>query len=123
MDEVGRGEVGRAWLLLSSWAHEGRKTLMGRLRLARHAVALPTRCGDSVSDSLLAIVVAWATFLFCGFGLMSSRNAMAFAALAVGAAAVASAVYLIMNLSDPYSGLFEASRAPIERILENIGNP
>ena len=30
--------------------------------------------------------------------------------------------YLIMNLSDPYSGLFESSRAPIERILKDIGN-
>jgi hypothetical protein len=48
---------------------------------------------------------------------------MALAALAVGAAAVASAVYLIMNLSDPYSGFTEASRAPIERILKDISNP
>jgi hypothetical protein len=78
---------------------------------------------NPVSYSLLAIVVAWATFLFCGFGLMSRGNAMAFAALAVGAAALASAVYLIMSLSDPYSGLFEASRAPIERILKDAGNP
>jgi hypothetical protein len=78
---------------------------------------------NPVTYSLLAIVVAWATFLFCGFGLMSRSNAMAFAALAVGAAAVASAVYLIINLSDPYSGLFEASRAPIERILKDVGNP
>ena len=78
---------------------------------------------NPVSYSLLAIVVAWATFLFCGFGLMSRGNAMAFAALAVGAAAVASAVYLIMNLSDPYSGFLEASRAPIERILKDISNP
>jgi hypothetical protein len=78
---------------------------------------------DPVSYSVLAIVVAWATFLFCGFGLMSRRNAMAFAALAVGAAAVASAVYLIMNLSDPYDGFTEASRAPIERVLKDVSNP
>ena len=78
---------------------------------------------NPVSYSLLAIVVAWATSLFCGFGLMSPGNVMAFAALAVGAAAVASAAYLITNLSDPYSSLFEASRAPIERILKDVGNP
>jgi hypothetical protein len=66
---------------------------------------------DPVSYSLVAVVVGWATFLFCGFGFMFRSNAMAFAALAVAAAAVASAVYLIVNLSDPYVGLFQASRA------------
>jgi hypothetical protein len=64
--------------------------------------------------------VAWGAFLFCGFGLMSRSSPMAFVALAVGAVAVASAVYLIMDLSDPYSGLFQASRAPIERVMKDV---
>jgi hypothetical protein len=82
--------------------------------------------GQSATDPsaypLLPIVVGWAVFLFCGFGLMSRSNPMAFAALAVGAAAVSSAVYLIVDLSDPYSGLFQASSAPIERVMKDINN-
>ena len=75
---------------------------------------------NPISYPLLTIVVGWATFVFCGFGLMSRSNPMAFAAAAVGAAAVASAVYLILDLSDPYGGLFQASSVPIEKVMRDI---
>jgi hypothetical protein len=77
---------------------------------------------DPISYPLLTIVTAWAVFLFCGFGLMSRSNPMAFAALAVGSVAVSSAVYLIVDLSDPYSGLFQASSAPIEKVMRDVNN-
>ncbi len=59
------------------------------------------------------IVVAWATFLFFGYGLMAGGNATSFVAVAVGALAIASAAYLILDLSSPYSGVFRASSAPV----------
>jgi hypothetical protein len=64
---------------------------------------------DPVSYPLVIIVVSWAVFLFCGFGLLSKHNPMSFVAVAVGAMAVSTAMYLIMDLSSPYSGLFRAS--------------
>ena len=66
---------------------------------------------NPVSYPLILMVVGWATFLFCGYGLMSKGNPMSIAAGVVGAIAVASAVYLILDLSDPYSGLFRTSPA------------
>ena len=39
----------------------------------------------------------------------------------VGAIAVASAVYLILDLSDPYSGAFRTSSAPLEQVLAVMG--
>jgi hypothetical protein len=76
---------------------------------------------DPVSYPLILMVVGWATFLFCGYGLMSKGNPMSIAAGAIGAVAVASAVYLILDLSDPYSGLFRASPAPLEQVLAVMG--
>jgi hypothetical protein len=76
---------------------------------------------DPVSYPLVVVVVAWAAFLFCGFGLMSKGNAMSVAAGAVGALAISSAVYLILDLSDPYSGIFRASPAPLEQVLAVMG--
>jgi hypothetical protein len=76
---------------------------------------------NPVSYPLVVIVVAWAAFLFCGFGLMSKGNVMSLAAGAVGALAISSAVYLILDLSDPYSGLFRTSAAPLEQVLEVMG--
>src|SRR5579863_6178420 len=51
---------------------------------------------NPVSYPLILMVVGWATFLFCGYGLMSKGNVMSIAAGVVGAFAVASAVYLIL---------------------------
>jgi len=74
------------------------------------------------SFRLLAVVVGWATFLFCGFGLMSRRNAMSYAALAVASLSVATTMYLILDLSDPYSGFVQASNSPIERVIKDIAD-
>jgi uncharacterized membrane protein YqgA involved in biofilm formation len=74
-----------------------------------------------VSYPLLLTVVGWVFFLFCGFGLMSKGGAMPVIALAVGAIAVATAVLLILDLSNPYLGAFRTSPAPLEQALAVMG--
>ena len=74
-----------------------------------------------ISIPLIVIVVAWATLLFFGYGLMSGGDATPFVAVAVGALAVASAAFLILELSSPYSGIFRASSAPLEQVLAVMG--
>src|SRR5271166_2729766 len=74
-----------------------------------------------ISIPLIVIVASWAVFLFFGFGLMSGGNAASFVAVAVGALAIASAAYMIFDLSSPYSGIFRASSAPLEQVLAVIG--
>jgi hypothetical protein len=69
---------------------------------------------------LVVIVVAWAAFLFCGFGVLSGTNPTTIVALAAGAISVASAIYLILNLSQPYTGHFRLSPAALEQALEAI---
>jgi len=46
---------------------------------------------------------------------------MSITALAVAAIAIASAVLMILDLSNPYSGVFRASSAPLEQVLAVIG--
>lgn len=70
-----------------------------------------------VSYPVLLIVIGWVFCLFCGFGLMSKGAPMPIVALAVGAIAVASAVLLILDLSNPYLGAIRASPAPLEQAL------
>ena len=66
-----------------------------------------------VSYPLVLTVVGWVGCLFCGFGLTSRGTATSLIALAVGSIAVATAVLLILDLSNPYSGVFRASSALI----------
>jgi hypothetical protein len=89
--------------------------LIGQTRL-QMALALV----DPISIPLLSIVVAWATCLFCGYGLLSKRHLMSYIVLAVGAVAVASAFEVIVDLSGPYSGLFRVSPHPLTDVLKAI---
>ena len=75
---------------------------------------------EHVNYALLSIVVAWATCLFCGYGLLAKRHPMSYIALAVGAFAIASALQVIIDLSDPYSGVFQVSPRALIDVLKAI---
>jgi hypothetical protein len=70
---------------------------------------------------LIIIVVSWAMLLFFGFGVTSGLNPTSLAALAFGSFAVASAIFLILELNRPLSGLFRVPAAPIERAIAALG--
>jgi len=74
-----------------------------------------------ISIPLIVIVVTWAACLFFGYGLTSGGGATSFIAMALGALAIASAAYLILDLSSPYSGLFRTSSEPLEQVLAVMG--
>jgi hypothetical protein len=81
---------------------------------------------DPISYSLISIVVAWAAFLFCGYGLLSKRHPMSYVVLVIGAMGVASAIYLIADLISPFSGVFVISPAPLVdvlKVVEEAGAP
>jgi hypothetical protein len=61
---------------------------------------------DRVPPLLLVVVLGWSCVLFFGYGLLSDIDAPTIVLAAVGAVRVGSAVLLILELSDPYSGLF-----------------
>jgi hypothetical protein len=75
---------------------------------------------SSISWPLLIIVVAWAMLLFCGFGVVSGLNPTSVAAVAFGAFAVASAIFLILELNMPFSGLFRVPAASIEATIKTL---
>ena len=73
---------------------------------------------SSISWPLIAIVVSWAMLLFFGFGVMSHLNTTSVGALALGSFAVATAIFLILELNQPFSGLFRIPSASIEQAME-----
>jgi hypothetical protein len=74
-----------------------------------------------VSWPLLVIVVSWAMLLFCGFGVLSRLNATSVVALAFGSFAVGSAVFLILELNEPFTGLFRIPGASVEQTIRAVG--
>jgi hypothetical protein len=74
-----------------------------------------------VSYPLVFTVASWVALGFLGNGLMSSGSPTSAIAIIVGSCAAASAFYLILDLSDPYSGTFRVSAAPLEQVLAVMG--
>jgi hypothetical protein len=62
---------------------------------------------NPVPNLLLIVVVGWACVLFFGYGLLSAINLLTSMMAALGAISVGSAAFLILELSDPYVGLFK----------------
>jgi len=73
-------------------------------------------------EHLLVVVVFWACLLFLGDGLVATPNAVTVAAHFLAAIAVASAVFLILELSHPYSGVIRLSPAPLDRLMLQLGD-
>jgi hypothetical protein len=72
---------------------------------------------------LLVVVVLWASLLFLGDGLVAEPNAVSIAAHFLGAVAIGSAVFLILELSHPYSGAIRLSSAPLDQLMLQLGDP
>lgn len=76
---------------------------------------------DPVSWPLILAVISWSCLLFCGYGVLSRANATTIAALALGSAAIASAIFLILELSQPYTSLLQLSPVLLEQAILEIG--
>jgi len=70
---------------------------------------------------VLVVVVCWASALFLGNGLVATPNPVSVFAHLAGAIAIGSAVFLILELSTPYSGLIRLSSAGVDRLLQVLG--
>ncbi|MBV8651267.1 MAG: DUF4239 domain-containing protein, partial [Alphaproteobacteria bacterium] len=78
---------------------------------------------EPISWPFLVVLIFWVGVLFAGFGLLAARNATAIAALLVGALSVAGAVFLVLELSQPYGGMLQLSSAGLENALAVLGKP
>ena len=72
---------------------------------------------NSLSFPLLAVLVAWLTVIFIGFGLLAPRNDTIITTLVVCALAVSGAIFIIMAMYKPFSGIMRISPSPIHDAL------
>jgi hypothetical protein len=78
---------------------------------------------NSLSFPLLAVLVSWLTVIFIGFGLLAPRSDTIIATLAVCAVAVSGAIFIIMEMYTPFSGVMRISPSPIHDALSRMGPP
>jgi len=76
----------------------------------------------SVSMPLLVVLVLWLTLIFISFGLFAPFNATVVASLFVSTLSVSGAIFLILEMYGPYSGLIQISSAPLRAALAQLGH-
>jgi len=75
------------------------------LDLAKARLLLFSHLGSSIPFPFLAVLLLWMTILFAGFSLMAPPNTITLASLIVCALSVSAAIFLILGLDQPFSGL------------------
>ena len=78
--------------------------------------------GGSVPLPFLVVVVFWLTIIFGSFGLSAPRNATVIGVLLLCALSVAGAIFLILEMDQPFRGLMKVSGAPLRYALSQLGH-
>jgi hypothetical protein len=67
------------------------------------------------------VLVFWLAVLFTSFGLFAPRNGTVVASLFLGALSVAGSTLLILEMSEPFSGMVRISAQPLRFALAHLG--
>jgi hypothetical protein len=69
---------------------------------------------------MLIILVSWLVVIFLGFSVLAPPNATTILALTVSALAVSGAIFLILELDEPFGGLISISSLPMLNALDQL---
>ena len=85
--------------------------------IAQARLLLFTEKGNSIPLPFLGVLALWLIIIFASFSLFSSLNATVFISLALFALSSSCAIYLILELGRPFTGLMMISSAPLREAL------
>lgn len=92
-------------------------TDLGQLRSLLIAQSVP-----SISTPMLVILVSWLVIIFFGFTVVAPPNATTVLALVVSAFAVSGAIFLILELDQPFGGVIRISSEPMLNALLQLAH-
>ena len=87
------------------------------LQAVETTVRMSRQLANPVPKLLIFVVVGWSALLFMSYGLLNTFNALSVVAAALGSIAVASAMFVILEFSQPYSGLFGISPVGVDDLI------
>ena len=88
-------------------------TELAQLRSLLGAQSVP-----SISTPMLIILVSWLVVIFVGFSVLAPPNPTVIFALMVSALAVSGAIFLILELDQPFGGFLRISSEPMVNALD-----
>ena len=87
-------------------------TDVGKIRLL-----LFTNAGGSIPIPFLVVLIGWLTLIFASISLFAESSARAIAVLGIFSLAATAAIFLILELGQPFTGLMMISDQPLRNAL------
>ncbi len=85
--------------------------------IAQTRLLLFAQTNNSIPMPFLVVLIFWLTIIFGSFGLFANPSATVFGSLFVFALSAAGAIYLVLELGQPFVGLMQISNAPLRNAL------
>ena len=85
--------------------------------LVQTRLILFAESSNVIPTPFLVILVLWVVIIFASFSLFSGLNVTVFTCLSLFALSAACAIFLILELSQPFSGLMMISSEPLRHAL------
>lgn len=76
---------------------------------------------NSVSMPVLIVLVSWLVVIFVSFGLIAPRNGTVLATLFASALSVSTAIFLILEMYSPLTGVIRLSSGPLRSAFAHLG--
>lgn len=126
-DDLTPVESMQRMLLQLSPANDAQKWLLSQALLSTNNLGhvrwllINQEAASTLPTPFLIVLVSWTTAIFISFGLFARPNATVFVSLFVSALAVSGAIFLIIELGDPFVGIVQVSSAPAHAMLNSLG--
>ncbi|MET4605353.1 Mn2+/Fe2+ NRAMP family transporter [Bradyrhizobium sp. JR4.1] len=85
--------------------------------IAQTRLLLFAQTSNSIPMPFLVVLIFWLTIIFGSLGLFAKPSTTVFCALFVFALSAAGAIYLVLELGQPFAGLMQISNAPLRNAL------
>jgi Protein of unknown function (DUF4239) len=89
--------------------------------LVQTRLALFVQAGSSIPTPFLAVLVFWLAVIFASFSLFARLSPTLIVGLVVFALSASAALFLILEMSQPFSGLMQIPSAPLRGALAPLG--
>lgn len=100
------------------WLQSRAMTISSDLGAARWLIFI--QAGSALPLPFLIVLVVWLVVLFGTFGLLAPRNGTVVVALAFCALSVSGSIFLILEMSQPLTGMIKVSSAPLRYALGHL---
>jgi hypothetical protein len=76
--------------------------------------------GGTIPRPLITMVILWLAIIFASFGYRAPRNTVVTASFFLAALLISAAIYLILDMDKPFSGMTQPSNFPLQRALVQL---